>query len=213
MKRFKAVLFDLDGTLLDTSEGIISTLRQTVEHLHFRELTDAELRGFIGPPLPTHISEVFGFDEEGTVDAVRYFRKIYSGGEVYRARVYDGIPEVIDELKKKGIKVAAATYKKEDIAISLLHRKGLTFDVIHGADTEGRLTKADIIRMTIDELGVTPQETVMVGDSENDAVGAAAAGTAFIGVTYGFGFESDDDVTAPGTIGVAHTAAEIVSML
>ena len=213
MKRFKAVLFDLDGTLLDTSEGIISTLRQTAEHLHFRELTDAELRGFIGPPLHTHLAEVFGLDEEGTADAVRYFRMIYGGGEVYRARVYDGIPEVIDSLGARGIKTAAATYKKEDIAISLLHEKGLCFDVIHGADTDGRRTKADIIRMIIDELGVTPQETVMVGDSENDAVGAAAAGTAFIGVTYGFGFESDADVTAPGTIGVAHTAAEIISML
>ena len=213
MTKYKAVLFDLDGTLLDTSEGIFSTLRKTAEYLNFRELTDAEQKGFIGPPLPPHMAEVFGLDEEQTADAVVYFRKVYGGGEMYKARVYDGIPEVLAALKAQGIKTAAATYKKEDMAISLLREKGLEFDLIHGADMEGRLTKADIIRMTIAELGAAPETTVMVGDSDNDAIGAKAVGAAFIGVTYGFGFADDSDIEKFENIGIAHSPNEIMKLI
>lgn len=209
MAGFKAVLFDLDGTLLDTSEGIISTLRKTAEYLNFRELTDAELRGFIGPPLPPHMAEVFGLDEEQTADAVRYYRKIYSGGEMFKAKAYEGIPELLAALKVKGIRTAAATYKKEDLAVQLLHKKGLFFDAIHGADMEGKLTKADIIRMTIEELGASPDTAVMVGDSDNDAIGAASEGIAFIGVTYGFGFDSAEDIGRFDNIGFADTPEDI----
>ena len=101
------------------------------------------------------------------------------------------------------------------MAQTLLEQKGLAkyFDVIHGSNAASDMSKADIVNLTIRDLGAGPEETVMIGDSDNDAVGAEGAGALFIGVTYGFGFDTADNVKSFKNIGVASTPKEVLDII
>lgn len=194
----RSAVFDLDGTLLDTSEGVMSSVRRMIERCGLPPATQEQLRGFIGPPINKRLIELYGIAEDEAFAAMNIFRDEYIKGDLYRAVVYPHMAETIGRLRDKGIAVGVATYKREDQAKALLGHCGLAplFDVIHGADPEARLTKADVLSMTVRELGFEPGETAMIGDSVNDVVGAAGASVPFIGVTYGFGFSCDEDVAA-----------------
>ena len=211
----KSVIFDLDGTLLDTSTGVISSVKKTIEHYGFKELDREQLESFIGPPISKNMVRIYGVSEEEGVKIMQYFREIYTKGDIYRAEHYEGMQELLTTLKDRGFKVGGATYKREDMAQKLLEEKGLAkyFDVIHGADAYGRLTKADVVTMSIQDLGAAPEETVMVGDSENDAIGAKDAGALFVGVTYGFGFRTEEDIALFPNIGIAEKPLDILSFL
>ncbi len=218
----KSVIFDLDGTLLDTSEGIISSVKKTIEHFGYRKLTQAELESFIGPPIGKSMIHHFSITDEEAKEATDYYRYKYtmnnefgSEADLYKATIYDGMENLLQALKKNGLKVGVATYKPEHMAKKLLESKGLSkyFDVIHGADLEGKLTKADVVALSIKDLGHTPKETAMVGDSDNDAIGAEGAGALFIGVTYGFGFKNSEDVEEYANIGSTPTTEGVLSIV
>ncbi len=212
---YKAVLFDLDGTLLDTGDGVISSVRYTIEKMKLPMLSDEELKAFVGPPIKKKMMEVFLLSDESSSEAMNIFRNHYGIEDIYIASVYDGLIEILNELKSKGYKLGVATYKREDQAKKLLQKFDLVekFDVIHGSDKEGKLTKADVVNNCILDLNVIPKEAVLVGDSDNDAIGAKQAGLKFIGVTYGFGFKSKDDVDSFDNIGVAETCQEIIKYI
>ena len=218
----KTWIFDLDGTLLDTSEGVISSVEKTIEHFGYEELTKDVMSTFIGPPISKSMVRIYGVCEDEGLEAMIDFRKAYTEvfegeemADLYKAAVYPGMIELLKELKKAGYKVGVATYKQEDQAKKLLAKKGMAelFDIIHGADPYGKLSKADVVSLSIKDLGALPGETVMVGDSDNDAVGAEGAGTLFLGVTYGFGFKSREDVDKYANIGVAGVPLEILDIL
>ena len=222
----KSVIFDLDGTLIDTSEGVISSVLKTIEHFGYRELSRAELESFIGPPINKSMERHFGVSEEEGKEAVRYYREQYmaenvdengnvSKADIYKGDIYPGMENLLQSLRDMGIKVGVATYKQEWMAKDLLEEKGLAkyFDVIHGADPEGKLTKADVVALSIKDLGEAPEETVMIGDSDNDAIGAKGAGTLFIGVSYGFGFATLDDIGEYDNIGTAETTDEVLEII
>ena len=211
----KSVVFDLDGTLLDTSEGVFSSVLKMVEELNYRPLTESELRSFIGPPIRDTVVKIYGVSREEGMDAMNIFRKYYVQGDIYKGIIYPGLKELLIKLHESGIKVGVATYKREDQAKALLEEKGLAplFDVIHGADPYGKLTKADVVALSIKDLGHAPEETVMIGDSDNDAIGASGAGALFIGVTYGFGFTSKADVDLYDNIGVSEDCAGIYPII
>ena len=205
MNKIKAVLFDLDGTLLDTSPGVLSSVKYTIEKMGFQSLSEDALEEFIGPPIRKKMAEVYGISDELAGTAMECFRQNYGREDLYKAEAYPGLIELLDELRQKGYLLGVATYKREDQAQSLLEKKGLArfFDVIHGSDADGKLTKADVVNLCIRDLAVPPQETVMIGDSLNDAVGAKEAGLKFIGVLYGFGFKSEKEIEALDHIGIA----------
>lgn len=208
-------IFDLDGTLLDTSEGIIESARYSIRKMGFRELTKQELLTFIGPPLQASYKRLFGCDDDSAQTATNYFRECYSSGAMFQARPYDGIYALCEKLKARGVNIAVATYKKEDYAIMLL--KHFRFDeyfrVMHGADGQNKLTKADIINICCAELGGSKDTTALIGDTENDAKGAEMAGVKFIGVTYGFGFRTVQDVDAFPNIGTAASPEEVAEII
>ncbi len=191
-----SVVFDLDGTLLDTSEGVISSVKKMLERCGLPEATDEQLRGFIGPPINKRLIQLYGISEEDAFSYMNIFRDEYIRGDLYKAVIYPGMAETLRRLREDGLRIGVATYKREDQATALLAHCGLAplFDVIHGADADAKLTKADVLALTVKELGFHAENTAMVGDSTNDAVGAAGAGTPFIGVTYGFGFSCDEDI-------------------
>jgi phosphoglycolate phosphatase len=214
-QRMKAVLFDLDGTLLNTSFGVISSVKYMINRLGYAMPDERTLKTFIGPPIKKRVIEIYGVSDEEGMDAMNLFRAHYGQKDIYLAEHYNGMPELLKRLKEKGYKLGVATYKREDQGISLLERYGLAlyFDIIHGADAEGKRSKADVVRLCIQDLQVEPEQVVMIGDSDNDAIGAEQAGTKFIGVTYGFGFHSREEISAYANIGIADTCMEIFEII
>lgn len=209
----KIVLFDLDGTLLDTSEGVIDSVRYTVEILGLEKLEEKELLTFIGPPIFNSLQNRYNLTDNEASVATNIFRNAYKDKFLFEARVYDNVFETLMELKKHGVKIGVATYKREDYAINLLKHYRITdyCDVVHGADFDNKLSKSDIMVLCMNELGAKgPKDVVLVGDTNHDAMGALNLGTDFIGVTFGFGFKSKDDVNEFPNIGTADSFSDIL---
>lgn len=211
----KAVLFDLDGTLLDTSEGIKHSVRHTISVMRYKNLSEETILKFVGPPIQNSLMSYCGVDSDEAQRGANVFRDFYKSNALFEAKLYDGILELLAELKLKGIKIGVATYKREDYAIDLLKYFGIDkyCDVIHGADNENVLSKADIVEMCIKEIAEKREKVVLVGDTEHDAKGAADAGISFIGVTWGFEYIPKEIKTKYPYIGYANKASDIIGFL
>lgn len=213
----KAVLFDVDGTLLNTTEGVMSSVRYTIEHHGLTMLQTEELLTFIGPPIHDSFARAYGFSGDKLQELATTFRNHYKGDDLYKAFAYDGIYEVCDALKQRGITMAIATYKRQDYAQSIMRHFGFDkyTDIIYGADHENRLKKVDIIRKCMAAMNVEESsDAVMVGDSDNDAIGALGAGMRFLGVTYGFGFHERAEIMKfDHAIGCAASPTELLTYL
>ena len=209
---FKNILFDLDGTLLDTTEGILISIRYTIDKLGLKPLDEETIKTFIGPPVQNSFMDKCGTDEKTTLEATKVFRDHYSNETLFMARPYDGIYELCDKLKERGTGMAVATYKREDYALKLLKHFGFDkwCDPMHGADANNILRKDDIVRMCMEEMGAGPGDCALVGDTVHDAAGAQRAGVGFIAVTYGFGFKKPEDTRDYPTAGVAENPLEIL---
>ena len=211
----KALIFDLDGTLLDTSEGVVECVRFAAETLGQPVLPREELLDFIGPPLTASFPKHYGFDEKTTLEAIRLFREHYRDGAIFNARPYEGIFDLCEVIRDNGISMAVATNKLEPMAQKLLGHFG--FDrychPIRGADPDGKLKKADLIRCCLEDLHILPQEAVLMGDTVFDAEGAAAAGVHFLAVTYGFGFRNRSDAEQYADMGIVSAPIEAEEFL
>ena len=192
MKKYEIAVFDVDGTLLDTTEGVLAAVQYTIDKMGFSPLSKQQLYTFIGPPIQDS------------------FAKAY---ELLKAKPYEGIYEVFETLTRKGIKLAVATYKRQDYAEIILKHFGFHqyTNILYGADHENKLKKVDIIKKCMCDLGVYDYtNAVMIGDSSHDALGAKKIGMDFLGVTYGFDFKSSKDVFQFNAIGVANTPKELL---
>ena len=216
MPHFKVAVFDVDGTLLDTTEGVIASVRYTMKAHGLKEPEERELRTFIGPPIQDSFARTYGLEGDILQELATTFRDRYKSVDLLKAVPYDGIYEVFEQLIANGVKPAVATYKRQDYAEDILrHFKFDNYtDILYGADHENKLKKKDIIKKCLIDAGATdPMEAVMVGDSDNDAVGARDIGTNFIGITYGFGFSDKSDVDKFDNIGTATTPKEILKYI
>lgn len=216
MRDYDAVIFDLDGTLLDTAEGISRSVGYVIDTLGLTPISDKVLRTFIGPPIQKSFARVYGMDKKAADEAAAIFRDRYKENDILLAVPYDGIFETIRALNDSGIRTAVATYKRQDYAEKILVHFGFdkVCDAICGSDAEGILTKNDIILNAAKALGVTDIcRAVMVGDSDNDAVGAADSHIPFVGVTYGFGFAAKEDIDAYPNIGTADSPEDILRIV
>lgn len=213
---FRIAVFDLDGTLLDTSEGILASVKYTIKKHGLPELSDDVLKTFIGPPIQNSFAKVYGLEGEILQELATTFRDRYKEYDLLKAIPYDGIYEVFDSLQKKGIKTAVATYKRQDYAEKILrhfHFDDYT-EILYGADHENKLKKRDIIELALKDSGVYDfSEAIMIGDSDNDAIGARDIGAAFVGVTYGFGFKQREDVFEYPAIAAVDTTQELKKVL
>lgn len=196
MKKYSCVIFDLDGTLMDTSIGVLKSVKYTINQMKFEELTDDELKSFIGPPIQHSFKQKYSLDDDKTNEAAIIFRNAYKEKYLYDATIFAGIIELLSYLRKNNILTMIATYKREDYTLMLLEHFELVkhFDFIKGSDMEGKLTKADIVNLCIDESGEDKNKIVLVGDTYHDAIGAKEAGIDFVAVTYGFGFKKGEQV-------------------
>lgn len=184
------VLFDLDGTLIDSGAGIRRCADLSLQHHGLPPLTDEQFGAFIGPPLATSFGSLTP-DPSLTEPLVVTYREHYAAGGMYEYTVYDGVPEMIDEMIDRGFTIAVATSKVTPFAREVLIHAGLSdgFELILGAEFDGtRGTKTLVMADVLSSLAIDdPTSVVMVGDREHDAHGASDLGTGFIGVAWGFG--------------------------
>ena len=192
--KVKAVIFDLDGTLLDTGRGIVKCVASTLSQMGLAVPNEEICESFVGPPLKKRFLELFKTDEKAADDFVRLFREEYAKGDIFLADRYPGMDECLALLRGR-FPLAVATNKREDFAVKLLEKFEMAsyFDAICGSDATSSITKEQIVANAAKRLGVKPADCLMVGDSLNDAEAAAKLGMQFIGVTYGYGFKSEND--------------------
>jgi phosphoglycolate phosphatase len=209
------VIFDLDGTLLDTKEGIFESIAYAAGVLGYPQLSEQQLMTCLGPPIQQSFITHYGCDAAEAQRAAEVFRDYYKSGALLKARPYRGIFSLCKRLKANGIRMAVATYKREDYALKLLRHFGFDryCDPMHGGDTDNRLTKSDIVRLCQTEMGTDAAHSVLVGDTRHDALGAQQAGTPFLAVTYGFGFHTAADAGEFPHIGIAAKPADIADIL
>lgn len=211
---YQAVLFDVDGTLLDTSGGILAALRHVMEDEGLPTPSSEMMRTFIGPPVQDSFQRVFGCDDAEKARLAALFRSYYQDEAcLFQARPYDGVFELFDRLRESGMLIGIATYKREDYARRLLGHFG--FDIytpyMFGSDVAGTLTKADIIGNCLTAMGIEDHgQALMVGDTLHDAAGAVRLGVPFLAVTFGFGFEPGDTVEGYEAVGVVDAPLEIL---
>lgn len=203
------VIFDLDGTLADTSEGIFRSVRYTEKEMCLPPVPEEMLRLFVGPPPKDMYKQLYRMDESLALQATEHHRHYGKTRAIYEAKLYKDMKVVLQTLKNKGYLLAVATLKKEDIACSMLHNLGIEdyFDTIVGMDKAETYTKCLTIKEVWRRLGKM-QNTVMIGDTDYDYQGAREAECQFIAVIYGFGFSAGDKL--PQDVIVAEFPNEIV---
>lgn len=203
---YKYILFDFDGTVFDTVEGITKSVRYAINKVG-RDAPPESLRCFAGPPLVDMYLERFGGTMEEAERFVVNFRERYQPTGLYECRIFQGIVELLNDLRAEGRVTAVATLKPQHLAETLLTREGITglFDAICGGGAEGHEgTKADIVRRVMAQLGAAPEETVLIGDTKYDILGAHECGITAVGVGYGY--------AAPGELAAAGADVIVADM-
>jgi len=188
---YKYVLFDLDGTLTDPGIGITNSVMYALKKYNIEVKDRSELYKFIGPPLLDSFMKYYGFSKEESEQAIVYYREYFSVKGLYENEVYEGIHELLTELKARKKKLILATSKPEEFAVKILKHFQLYeyFDVAAGASMDSsRSKKADVIAYALERSQVTDlSEAIMVGDREQDVSGAKQVGLKSIGVLFGYG--------------------------
>ncbi|ALS01660.1 hydrolase [Enterococcus silesiacus] len=189
--QYKTILFDLDGTITASGEGIIQSVRYALNKLKLPILDQEGLYSFIGPPLNDTFKNVYHLDKQTTEQAVSYYREYYQEKGMYENHLYEGILDVLTDLKQAGCSLYIATSKPEIYAKQIVAHFNLDryFVGIYGASLDGeRSKKSDVIRYALNEAKITQlEETLMIGDRSHDIIGAKENHLASLGVLYGFG--------------------------
>lgn len=215
---YKVVLFDLDGTLTDSREGICKSVQYALVKVGRPAPELKELECFIGPPLKTSFREFYQITGEEADRAVAFYRERYSDVGKYENKPYEGIHTLLSELKKAGYILAVASSKPELYVEDILKYFGLYeyFHYVAGSDMEGkRGEKEDVIEEAFRRMGLDEQQrktqAIMVGDRHFDINGARYFGIDSIGVTYGFA--NAGELEEAGATYVVDSVAELQELL
>ncbi|MFZ2537620.1 MAG: HAD hydrolase-like protein [Oscillospiraceae bacterium] len=210
----KAILFDLDGTVIDSMEGIFNALYYMFDKVGVKVENSEGLQRFIGPSIGSTLMTHYSFEEKAAEDAVEIYREYYSTKGLLECTAYEGILELLKLLKLQGKKIALATKKPEVFSLKIIENLGLSkyFDAVCGASLKDNdNSKMAIIERAVKALGASKCDVVMVGDTKYDAIGSVDAGVDCIGVLYGFGEE--DELTRNGAIKIAKDVSELTKIL
>ncbi len=207
----RAVLFDLDGTILDSKPGIFRSLTYALDSLSLPIPPETELMGFLGPPLPMGFEHVCRVPRESVSEAVRLYREYYNGGGKFEAAIYDGVKEVLTSLRERGIRTCITTSKPQVFARQILEHFGISslFDGIYGSELDGsRSHKAEVMRFCMEQQGIEPAQAILVGDRYFDVDGAKTFSMPCVGVLYGYGTLEELQ-----TAGAAYLASDTTALL
>ena len=215
MYRKQVILFDLDGTLTDPGIGITNGARKGLERFGIQEPDRTKLYKIIGPPLLESFQVYYGLTPEQAEEAVSAYREYYGVTGLFDNKVYEGIPELLRDLRAAGKILAVATSKPEAFSLRILENFGLAqyFHHIGGASFDSsRSAKADVVRYSLGLCGnPDPHTAVMVGDRKHDVIGAQENGIQSIGVLYGYGDRAE--LEAAGADAIAASVVHLREML
>ena len=214
---YKYLLFDLDGTLTDSQEGITKSVSYALINLGVEDLPDDIKLRFIGPPLKDSFKEYCGFDEETIKKAIALYRERYSKVGKFENRPYEGIPELLKKLKDDNRVLVIASSKPTGFVEDILNKFDLRqyFDIISAADLSGqKCEKEDVIKEALEILNLKngDKDVVMIGDRHYDINGAKYFDLDSIGVNYGFAFDKNELKDAGATY-VVETVEELGELL
>jgi phosphoglycolate phosphatase len=208
------VLLDLDGTLTDPREGILSCIRHALNLLDEPCPPDGELERYIGPPLQESFAALLGADSPKVATAVALYRQRFSSVGMFENRLYPGIPEALRGLKALGGTVFVATSKPTIFAERIVHHFGLARDVdsVFGSELDGtRSDKTELIAHILARRSLARDATCMVGDREHDIRGAKGNGISAIGALWGYG--SRKELLDAGAEALCETPGELCDIL
>ena len=199
---YKAILFDLDGTLTDSGEGIMKSVQYALEKIGHPEPVLDNLKVFVGPPLIPQMMRYAGIDEETARLAVQYYRERYVPIGIYENKLYPGIRSMLEELFFKGYKLGVASSKPEPFVNKILEHFEILqyFTVVVGSALDGtRSAKSEVVEEALLRLGLENdrEAVVLVGDKNYDVYGARTAGLECLGVTFGYGSLEELEEAAP----------------
>ena len=210
MKSYDIILFDLDGTVIDSSPGVTDSIIYALKKFGIEIKDKTSLLKCIGPPLQYSFKNFFGFSDEDTALAIKYYREFYEIEGINRLSVYDGIPELLKNLKNAGKTIVLATSKPEKYAAQILKDNGLydLFDFVAGADPNiNRNEKTEVMEYALKSINADPSKVLMIGDRKYDVIGSKDVGCDCIGVLFGFG--TKEELLNEGAIFTAETCDEV----
>lgn len=218
---FQYCLFDLDGTLTDSREGITKSAQYALQHFGIEEPDLKKLEPFIGPPLKDSFMEFYGFTEEQAEEAMKFYRERFAPIGIYENEVFEGIPEMLRHLHQNGQKLAVASSKPIGFVRQILQHFEIDgyFDVIVGSELDGtRSTKEEVVEEALSQLGILElsgeerkNNCAMVGDRKFDIQGAKAYGLTGVGVS--FGFAGEGELEEAGADIIVDTVTELEKLL
>lgn len=208
----RTILFDLDGTLTDSGEGIINCATLALNHFGLPVPDRETMRVFVGPPLDETFIK-FGVPADKTDEAIAVYRSRYTTIGKFENYPYPGVEQLLQRLCADGHRLFVATSKPEGMSVEILEKFGLAqyFEMICGATLDGtRSKKADIISYLLERSGGA-DNAIMVGDTAYDVIGAKAHGMPAVGVSWGYG--KADDMASAGAAAIASTMDELYNIL
>ncbi len=215
MSAYRYIIFDMDGTLVDSAHGVTKAVAYALRHFGIEVSDLAQLNGFVGLPIKDAFMEYYGFPEDKAVAALSKYREKFTVEGLNDNRPFPGIRELLARLKSQGYELLVATCKPEPFARIILDRHRLSeyFMMIGGAEfASGRQRKDDVLRYVLHKRGITdPARAVVVGDRKYDVWAAADLGVDFIGVLWGYG--SREELTGAGASQLAPSVAGLASLL
>ncbi len=216
MAKYDYVIFDFDGTVVDTGEGILKSLQYSFKEMG-REVPDLnDLKKFIGPPIYYSYTTFYGVSEEEVGMYITKYRERYKVKGIYECELYEGMVELLDSLKAKGIKIGIASSKPQHLIYSVADYLKITdkFDAIVGVkiDDSNHSSKTQLILDAMSEMGATNKAKVlMVGDRMFDLDGAAGAGVDSCGAIWGYG--SEEEFREHNATHIVYKTAEILDLV
>ncbi len=210
----KCVIFDLDGTLTQSEEGIWNGVRYAAKKLGFPEPDAATLRKFIGPPLGYSFREFMGMDEAMAETATTTYREYYNAGGLFENRVYPGVRRMMRTLQQEGWYIGVATGKPQKTSERVIAHFGLDkfIQKICGPEGDHRPGKIELIRDALPEgWDASTDDIWMVGDRKFDVEGAIGVGVKSIGVGYGYG--SEEELRGAGCTAYCQTVQDVIDLL
>jgi phosphoglycolate phosphatase len=210
-----SVIFDLDGTLVDSAVSIIAGLVEAMEAEGVPVPSPEEMRAVIGPPFTEGLPKI-GVPADKLEAVIAHYRRVYNGGGMFNAALFAGVEQLLQELAAAGVVLGVATSKPEDSAVRILEHIGVAsrFAVIAGADIAlGRHDKAEVIERALGMLGdsVGPDGMVMIGDRHHDIEGARQHGIETIAAAWGYGSAAEHEAHA--AMAIAATPAAVARII
>lgn len=209
---YKAIFFDLDGTLTNPEEGILNSIQYAADYYNVATVRE-DLKKYIGPPLVDTFKELIG--EDKAEEAVEKYRERFAaGGGMYENEIYPNVRQTLSALKDKGYILCTASSKPQIFVDKILEHFDIKkyFDFVGGASLDGKVSKKeDVIKLVLQQTGIEKSQVLMVGDRKFDLEGARRMNMDAVGVLYGFG--SYEELSACKNVALIDDITELEKIL